>query len=466
MNCYKTKVLTTPEVIELCQREESHFFDHKSAGVDGKKIQKIATAFANADGGEFIIGIADKKEDPNPLTRWQGKKDTESFNSIFQSLSEISPTIPYYAEFLKAPDDTIALSIQIEKGTNVYSTSSGDVYIRQSAQSILIKDPEKIQSLSFSKGVTSFEDKIINDSTAEDIENSEEIRNFLQNISPSTDAKTFLKKQNLLDKKTGTPKAAGVLLFCDDPTPIFPTRCAIKIARYDTSEQTPEREHLKEQRTIEGSLNNQVIKASKAVKEIMDAIQIMGKSGLEKVNYPPETIWEILVNAVIHRDYSISDDVQIQIFNNRIVIKSPGRLPGFVTIDNILESRFSRNSKIVRILNRYKNPINKDMGEGLNTAFQKMQEFRLHPPIIKEEGNYVSVTIPHTPLASPEEQVLEFLDKNKIIRNREAREITGIRSENVMKRVFYSLRDQNLIDPVMSKTGNRIVAWTKKTYPV
>ena len=105
------------------------------------------------------------------------------------------------------------------------------------------------------------------------------------------------------------------------------------------------------------------------------------------------------------------------------------------------------------------------MGEGLNTAFQKMEEFRLRPPVIKEEGNYVIVTIPHTPLASPEEQVIEFLEKNEKIRNREAREITGIRSENVMKRVFYALRDKGLIEPVMSETGTRIVAWTKSKKP-
>ena len=78
-------------------------------------------------------------------------------------------------------------------------------------------------------------------------------------------------------------------------------------------------------------------------------------------------------NAVIHRDYSIADDIQIQIFNNRIIVKSPGKLPGLVTVDNILDSRFSRNSKIVRILNKYKNPVNKDMGEGLN--FKKWKNF-------------------------------------------------------------------------------------------
>jgi ATP-dependent DNA helicase RecG len=69
----------------------------------------------------------------------------------------------------------------------------------------------------------------------------------------------------------------------------------------------------------------------------------------------------------------------VTIFNDRIVIASPGRLPGYVRVDNILDARFSRNSKIVRCLNRYKDAPNKDMGEGLNTAFQKMKEWKLKP---------------------------------------------------------------------------------------
>ena len=77
------------------------------------------------------------------------------------------------------------------------------------------------------------------DSNLEDIESSQEIGEFLQDILPHTDARDFLKRENLLDQKTETPRVAGILLFCDNPTPIFPKRCAIKIARYDTSEKNP-----------------------------------------------------------------------------------------------------------------------------------------------------------------------------------------------------------------------------------
>ena len=206
----------------------------------------------------------------------------------------------------------------------------------------------------------------------------------------------------------------------------------------------------------------QIQASAKIVTEVIESIKIMTSDGLINAKYPHETIWEILVNAVIHRDYSISDDIQIQIFNNRVEISSPGKLPGYVTLKNILDSRFSRNSKIVRTLNKYKEAPNKDMGEGLNTAFQKMEEFRLTPPVITEEGNYVKAVIAHTPLASPEETVLQYLQKNKQIKNREARTITGIKSENIMKNVFYKLRDQDFIEPVMSSTGSKVVAWKIK----
>jgi ATP-dependent DNA helicase RecG len=120
----------------------------------------------------------------------------------------------------------------------------------------------------------------------------------------------------------------------------------------------------------------------KNVTDIMSSIDVWSTSGLKKLEYPPEAIWETIVNAVIHRDYSISDDIQILIFDNRIEILSPGKLPGYVSVENILDARFSRNAKMVRTLNRYRDPPNKDLGEGLNTTFQKMKEFGLSVRIL------------------------------------------------------------------------------------
>lgn len=459
----KEKTVNETDKLSLASKQESHFFDRKAKEIDGKKIQKIAVAFANSDGGDFVIGIKDDKDENIPEKRWAGADDKEYFNKVFQNILEIKPTIPYTPTFLYDPiSETYTLIITVEKSEKVHTTADNTVYIRISAQSIPLKEPRLIQELSFAKGESSFEDLVYKEGLAEDIFDSQEIKRFLKDYSPESDPIDFTVNQNLVDRNTYEPKISGILLFNDNPVTLLPRKCGIKITRYDTSEETPEREHLKEQINIEGSLYEQIHKASEAVGQIMSNVKIWTPKGLAHVNYPPETLWEILVNAVIHRDYSISDDIHILIFNNRIEINSPGKLPGYVTLSNILEARYSRNTKIVRTLNRYKNPPNKDMGEGLNTAFQKMKEWRLEDPIIRVDGNYVKVRISHISLATPEESILEFLANNEKIKNREARQLTGIKSENIMKNVFYKLRDNNLIEPVYSKNGNTVVAWKIK----
>lgn len=456
----KEKKISNQDLIDLCSKQEGHFFDRKAKEIDGKKIQKIATAFANADGGDFVIGIKDEKEEADAKKRWNGEPVKENFNAVFQNLMEIRPSIPYVATFLEHPTNgTFALQITIEKSEKVHHTADNTIYARVSAQSLPIKDPQRIQELSFAKGETSYEDLIFKDGKAEDIFESFEMTRFLKDYSPTSDPIDFTFNQNLIDRNTFEPKMSGLLLFNDNPVSLLPRKCGIKITRYDTSEKTPERDHLKEQVTVEGSLYEQIHKASEAVSKIMSNVKIWTPKGLETVKYPPETIWEILVNAVIHRDYSISDDVHILIFNNRIEVISPGKLPGYVNEKNILDARYSRNAKIVRTLNRYKNPPNKDMGEGLNTAFQRMKDWSLKEPVIKVEGNYVKVIISHTPLATPEEAIIEFLKNNDTIKNGQARELTGIKSENKMKTVFYKLRDAGDIVPVMSASGKVTVAW-------
>jgi ATP-dependent DNA helicase RecG len=121
-----------------------------------------------------------------------------------------------------------------------------------------------------------------------------------------------------LDLKTWEPKVAGVLLFHDNPSAALPKKCAVKVIRYETREDEPERDHLGKLETIEGPLYLLVHKSIRYVQEALSGVKIWTVDGLKSVEYPPESLWEILVNAIIHRDYSVSDD--------RIEIRSPGKL--------------------------------------------------------------------------------------------------------------------------------------------
>ena len=152
-----TRIITATEVLALSTREESHFYDKKGPAIDGRKVQKIAVAFANADGGEFIIGIADDEDEPLPENRWRGTEKIESLNSHLQALFDISPSLDLRYEILRCDTKPgLCLRVQIEKSSDVHKTSDGTVYQRYGAQSLPIKDPQKITELAFAKGASSF----------------------------------------------------------------------------------------------------------------------------------------------------------------------------------------------------------------------------------------------------------------------------------------------------------------------
>ncbi len=444
----------------MCMRAEGHFFDRKSVKVSGQKLQKIVVAFANADGGEVIIGISDDKDEPDPNNRWDGFNAVEQFNGHLQAIHALNPSADVRYEFVKSETkNTFALQVFVERGADVNKTGDGKVYQRSGAQSLPLNSEQTTQ-LGFAKGARSFENMKLPDLKPEQVVDGRELRDFLLDYSPTTDPLDYAVNQHLVDVNDWNPLVAGVLLFADNPTALLPRKCGVRISRYETRESDPERGQLKESYYFEGPSYQLIQTSVDKIISILSGMSMWAAQGTAKIGYPPEAVWEVFVNAIIHRDYSISDDVHVTIFNDRIVIASPGRLPGYVRVENILDARFSRNSKLVRCLNRYKDAPNKDMGEGLNTAFQKMKEWKLKPPVIEEDGNYIKVTIRHAPLALPAEAIMTFLDENVEITNMQARDLTGIQSENAVKKEFYKLRDQKLIERVPGKGGGR-AAWRK-----
>jgi predicted HTH transcriptional regulator len=147
-----------------------------------------------------------------------------------------------------------------------------------------------------------------------------------------------------------------------------------------------------------------------------------------------DALREIVTNAVLHRDYSIAADVQIQIFDDRIEIESPGKSPGHVTVKNVLEVQFAGNPKLVRLANKFPNAPNKEVGEGLNTAFEAMEKLPLKDPTIEERDNSIVVTLRHESLASPEtslalaelDAIVVFRSYNKTSRHQHHRILRAV----------------------------------------
>lgn len=161
-----------------------------------------------------------------------------------------------------------------------------------------------------------------------------------------------------------------------------------------------------------------------------------------------------ITNAVLHRDYSIKDDIQIRVFNDRVEIESTGILPGYVTIQNILSQRYSRNGTLVRIINKFKNPPNKDIGEGLNTAFDAMRKSGLMYPKIKQKENSVLVVISNERIPDCTEVVLKLLEAHEVLTSYEIQRKRIFKSIDEQRKILRKLREDGIIEIVSGTHGS------------
>jgi hypothetical protein len=152
--------------------------------------------------------------------------------------------------------------------------------------------PEQVRRLEFTKGVISFEGhpvQVLTDS----IINSPITKRFLDRVVPKAQPEAWLRKQQLI--VNDMPTVAGLLLFADEPQAVLPKRCGIKVYRYKTQEETGFRDVLSFiPITVEGCLYDQIKEAVEVTVGEIEKIKRMGESGLEQVNYPPETPTKLL----------------------------------------------------------------------------------------------------------------------------------------------------------------------------
>lgn len=458
----ETKVITENQKNIILDIEEDHFRDLKAINIKPAKLTKTISAFANTVGGEIFIGIDETEVLGVKQRQWRGFTDIEAANGHLQIFEQLFPLgTDFNYTFLQIGGEVgLVLQISILKTKQIVKASDGIPYVRRGAQSLPVDDDEKLKRLQLDKGVSSFESNTLN-VPLEFVADSLVIYEFMIEVIPTTEPLPWLKKQLLI--LNNLPTVASVLLFADNPQAALPKQSGIKIYRYTTKDAEGTRETLAFRPiSIEGCAYKQIYEAVSKVTEIIQAIKIYSADGTETtMQYPNETLHEIITNAVLHRDYSLASDIHIRIFDNRVEIESPGKLPGHVTTGNILKEQFARNGSLVRLINKFPNPPNQDVGEGLNTAFDAMKKMKLKEPLIIEQENSVLVSIRHESLASPEEVIMNYLNANVTINNRTARGLANIGSENSMKQIFYALRDKGLIEQTPGTQG-RGTTWRKK----
>ena len=147
--------------------------------------------------------------------------------------------------------------------------------------------------------------------------------------------------------------------------------------------------------------------------------------GLERqdiTEYPPFAVREALVNAVCHRDYRLRGRrIEIRMFADRMEVISPGGLPGFITVDNLVEEHFSRNPRLVSGLFQW--GYIEELGLGIDRMIEELVQGGHPPPRFKDQPHSFAVTL----FNARERKAVPQGGWTKSMNERQARALTYIR---------------------------------------
>jgi len=206
------------------------------------------------------------------------------------------------------------------------------------------------------------------------------------------DINAMMRAQNILTKKTGTATLAGVLVFSKEGPQSKDkySRLKIRCVRYaGVSAASP----IVDKLDVEGTLDTQIDNCHTfLLRNIPTIASIEGVKRVESYVYSSDALRELVANAIIHRDYFITNTyTHIQIFSNRIEISNPGNLPPGVTIDNIKDAQFSRNEVIAGILSDML--YLEEYGRGIDIVLAESKRMGLYKPFFENSTNSFKVTV-------------------------------------------------------------------------
>jgi ATP-dependent DNA helicase RecG len=196
----------------------------------------------------------------------------------------------------------------------------------------------------------------------------------------------------------GQPTAAGILLFGKHPQHFFP-QVGVVVVRFkgpSIRDAVASSERYTRRVEIIGPAARLVERTWEVLfEEIHHQSYLEGLKRQEAYEYPPEAVREAMVNAICHRDYTITGQrIEIRLFDGRMEIMSPGGLPGHITLENILEEHYSRNPRLVRGL--YYWGYIEELGQGVDIIYEAMRRDHHPVPEFKDTGRSFTVTLHST----------------------------------------------------------------------
>jgi len=458
---------------------------HISAGEDStrqfkadvRNAESLASemaALANSEGGTLFIGVADDGSIPG-LTR----KDVSRINQLISNAAShlVRSPLAVQTENVVLENGRIVIVLTVPKGIDKpYFDKNGVIWLKTGADKRRVNSKEELRRL-FQLTDQFHADELPTKAGIDKLDKLR-FRDFLRDVYkqeyPDSQEKLTRLLQNMnLATDSAMLNLAGVLMFAERPEWIKP-QFVVKAIRYPGNKI-----HVSDYVDTEdfsGPLRKIFDDALAFVMRNLHKVQAgrgVNAPGLPEI---PESVFEeLLVNALVHRDYLVSAPIRLFIFDNRIEIISPGHLPNNLTVEKILAGNSNiRNPILVSYVAKGLLPYH-GLGSGIKRALDEWSEIDfaddregcLFTATVHRESVDKMELVDATPNVSGKVsgktsvKIVELMKENAFITIPELAEKTGV-TERSVERNIQKLQESGIIRRVGPAKGGHweVFKWT------
>lgn len=428
---------------------------------DVQTLAETLVAFANSDGGTIVIGVDETGQATGQVY------DDEVEIALQAAAGECRP--PVAARWHQAAaEEGLAFAIVVTRSPELHSLADGRVLIRAGAENRPLSG-EEIRQLAATKSSGDFEAEPAPGARRDDFD-EEVITEFVikwqerQHREWPRPVDDLLLRVGALDE-SGRPTVAGVLMFASNPQAFLPqsgltfVKFVGTLPRGETGQPGYGRRE-----EISGPLARIIQRTWEVVgEEMRTGAVVTGLEREERTEYPVAAVREALVNAVAHRDYRLGGRrIEVRMFADRMEITSPGGLPGFITVDNIIEEHFSRNPRIVSGL--YQWGYIEELGLGVDLMIDEMVRAGHPPPQFRDTPYSFTVTLQNVRERAPlppwtrtmnerQAKALSYVQENGRITNREYRSLCPDVTAETLRLDLADLVERGILLKIGAKKG-------------
>jgi ATP-dependent DNA helicase RecG len=450
--------MTKKDLFELIKLGEGLNVEFKKnfSSSAGKEI----CAFANTIGGKILFGVDDKGN-------ISGVADFNRVKSQVQDIARnMDPPISLGFDIV----DNILITT-VPKGSKKPYSVNGKFYIREAANSQQLKRDE-IREFFYKEHLVYFDEKLCHEFKTEKDFNESAYDKFLELCEIYTKLDRMVLLENIHLSKQNVLSNAAVLLFSKDITAHFinaTITCVLFMGKT--------KYRILDKKVFERDLYSNYQDTMRYLLSHLNTEYII-KSGprIEKLELPESALREAVLNAIAHRDYRSTANIQIYIFHDRVEIVNPGGLVGGLKMEDLGKRSMPRNPLLFSMMERM--DLVEQIGSGILRMKDDMKEYGLQEPVIEADENWFSITFKrkaltgkpenehvnrhvnrHVKLTQLQSQILDYFKKQPKITYNELEEKLQ-RSRNTLRLNVNKLKALKLVQRIGSdKTGH----WEVKT---